>query len=392
MKHQTINTPRQLDRFCDAIWEEPFIAFDTEFVSEDQYRPELGLIQVAAGDLLAVIDPIELGDTTAFWDVLTEGDALVIAHAAREEIRFNHRFTGGPIRYLFDTQIAAGFVGLEYPASLANLTQTLVGKTLPKGETRTDWRKRPLTEAQITYALADVTDLEEMQGILQRQIDKLGRDDWVIEETDRLQDKVLDAETRNNWRKVSGSSNLKPRQQAIVRELWSWREAIAKERDRLPRRILRDDLVVELAKRGSTDLKRIGGIRGMERRNLIPHFPEIADAIGRAMELGDDDLPKRSPGRAKSVSPMLAQFLSTSIACISRQHGLSPAIVGNSDDVKELLAYELAPRRGSDKPALMRGWRGEIVGKQFRRILAGELAIRVADTSQAQPLEFFECG
>ncbi|MEM6979681.1 MAG: ribonuclease D, partial [Planctomycetota bacterium] len=270
---------------CDLI------GFDTEFVSEDCYRPELCLIQVAAGDLLAVIDPYACEDTTPFWNLLCDGSATVVAHAAREEIRFAYRFTAKPISNLFDTQLTAGFVGIEYPASLGTLVQRLVGESLPKGETRTDWRRRPLSNDQIRYALTDVTNLERMHRDLIDRIRQRDRESWLQEETDRLQDKVIQAETQERWQRVSGSSGLKPRQMEILRHIWRWRESVAQQRDRIPKRILRDDLMVELAKRGSSDVSKVRGIRGMERRGLQQHHEDIAAAIQAAWQVDDANLP-----------------------------------------------------------------------------------------------------
>ena len=390
MQHESINTADHLRRFCQEIAQEPLIAFDTEFVSEDTYRPRLCLIQVAAGDRLAIIDPIQFAETEPFWELLSEPGRTVIAHAAREESRFCYRFTGKPIAGLFDTQLAAGFVGMEYPASLATLVQRLVNKTLPKGETRTDWGRRPLSRDQIHYALNDVSDLVEMYNQLAAMVDKLNRRSWLDEETGNFQQKIIDAETRENWRRVSGSSGLKPRQLEAVRQLWLWREEQAKKLDRLPRRVLRDDLLVELARRGTTDQQKIRSIRGMERRGLIEQYGAIAAAIQTALDTPEKDLPKRPRGTRRVVSPMLSQFLSTAIACISRQHKLAPPIVGNADDVRELLGYELDHRQNDPIPALLNGWRGEIVGKTFRRLLHGEVAIRIADVREPQPLEFIE--
>ena len=279
---------------------------------------------------------------------------------------------------------------MEYPASLATLTQRLVNKTLPKGETRTDWSRRPLSRDQILYALSDVSDLVEMYSQLSSMVDKLDRQSWLEEETSNFQQKVIDAETRENWRRVSGSSGLNPRQLEAVRQLWLWREARARELDRLPRRVLRDDLLVELARRGTTDQQKIRNVRGMERRGLIEQYGEIAEAIRVSLATPEEELPKRPRGTRRVVSPMLSQFLSTAIACISRQHKLAPPIVGNADDVRELLGYELDRRKHDPVPALLKGWRGEIVGKTFRRLLQGDLAIRIADVTETQPLEFIE--
>ncbi len=390
LPHEFITSSIQLREFCDKIAGSPVIAFDTEFVSEDSYRPKLCLIQVAAGDELAIIDPVNVDQTEPFWELLIQPGRTVIAHAAREEVRFCYRFTGQPIAGLFDTQLAAGFVGMEYPASLGTLVQRLCNKSLPKGETRTNWSRRPLSRDQIIYALNDVIDLNAMQRTLSSMVSEFDRHAWLQEETELFQQKVIDAETRENWHRVSGASGLNARQMETVRHLWLWRENRARETDRLPRRVLRDDLIVELAKRGSTEQRKIKGIRGMERRGFNEHYADIGAAIQRALDTPEKDLPKRPRGSRRVVSPMLSQFFSTAIACISRQHKLAPPIVGNADDVRELLGYKLDRRQHDPEPALLKGWRGDIVGKTFDRLLAGELAIGIADVTDPQPLEFIE--
>lgn len=196
LQYESINTVEQLNQFCDQLAEASLIAFDTEFVSEDTYRPKLCLIQVAFGDRLAIIDPVQVPQTDAFWELLAQDGRTVVAHAAREESRFCYRFTGKPISGLFDTQLAAAFVGMEYPASLGTLVQRLVNRNLPKGETRTNWCRRPLTQDQIRYALNDVTDLVEMHGKLFSMVRQLDREAWLQEETGLFQQKVIDAETR----------------------------------------------------------------------------------------------------------------------------------------------------------------------------------------------------
>lgn len=387
VQFESINTHDRLRAFCDEIAEEEWIGFDTEFVSEDRYRPELCLLQVASQGHLAVIDPLKTGDTSPFWDLIATPGRTVIAHAAREEIRFCYRFTGKPIEGLFDIQLAAGFVGLEYPASLGSLVSRLEGKTLPKGESRTDWRRRPLSKHQIEYALRDVTELRSMQQKLAAWIDQRQRRSWFDEEVAALQQTVIEAEQQENWRRVSGLSGLSPRQLEIVRHVWRWREQQARATDRPPKRVLRDDLVIELAKRQTDKVERIRSVRGMERRNLIPHYEAIAAAVGEALAIADDELPRRPRSHRKSYSNVLSQFLSLSIACICRQHEMAPAIVGNMDNVRELLAYELGESTGP-KPQLLRGWRSEVIGKSFRDLLAGKSALRVFDCQADQPLEF----
>ncbi len=388
MNFEFIDTAEALDELCCRLARKSCIAFDTEFVSEDRYRPQLCLIQVAAEEIVAVIDPLSFEHTKPFWDLLAEPGRTVIAHAAREEIRFCYRYTDKKIAGLFDTQLAAGFVGLEFPASLANLVGRLLGKALPKGETRTNWRTRPLTEAQLIYAAHDVTNLEAMHSILVAQVQKAGRRPWLDEEGDLVQEGVIAAENNESWRRVSGASGLPIRQLEIIRQLWRWRDRRAQKIDQPPRRVMRDDLMVELAKRQASDVKRIRAIRGMEQRQFADHYDDIARAIQIALEVSEDELPRRPRGTREVVSPMLSQFLTTSIACVCRQHKMAPMIVGNTDDVRELIGYELDRHKSDELPSLLQGWRGEIVGTAFRDLLAGRLAIRVANVREPQPLEF----
>lgn len=364
------------------------MGFDTEFVSEDRYRPELCLLQIASGSHLAVVDPLKMPDTQPFWDLISSPGRTVIAHAAREEIRFCYRFTGKPIAGLFDVQLAAGFTGIEYPASLGTLVSRLENKTLAKGESRTNWRHRPLSSHQIKYALQDVTELRSMQKKLADKVQQLQRETWLEEEIAALQQAVIDGEELENWRRVSGLSGLSPRQMEVVRQIWLWREGRAEYVDQPPRRVLRDDLVIELAKRETDQVDRIRSVRGMERRNLTPYYDDIAAAIRTALDAPEAELPTRPRSSRRKFSNLLAQFLSMSINCVCRQHQMAPAIVGNMDSVRELVAYELAGKPGDKLPYLLRGWRSEVVGKSFRDLLSGELAIRVADRNADEPLEF----
>lgn len=392
MKFETIQTAQQLDHLCDRLALKPIVAFDTEFVSEDRYRPQLCLIQVAAEDVVAVIDPLLMPDTTPFWDLLATPGRVVIAHAAREEIRFCYRYSGRPIAGLFDTQLAAGFVGMEYPSSLSNLVARLLGVKISKGETRTNWRNRPLTDSQLLYAVRDVTELEAMYKILFAAVRDKGRMDWLEQESAVMQQQIHEAENSENWQRVSGAAGLPARQLEIIRQLWRWRDRRARQIDQPPRRVFRDDLMVEVARCGSADPKVIRSIRGMEFRSFHDHYSDIAAAIQSALDTPDDALPRRNRGRHTSTSPMLAQFLNTSIACVCRQHKIAPMIVGNSDDVRDLIAYELEGERHGEIPSLLQGWRGKIVGEPFRELIQGNLAIKVADPHALQPLEFIRPG
>ncbi len=389
MDYESITTQYDLLAYCDRLAGAKTIAFDTEFVSEDSYRPDLCLIQVAADGALAMIDTKTVDDVRPFWEVLAADGHETIAHAGREEFHFCRRAVGQRPRRLYDIQIAAGLVGLEYPASLQNLLGKVLGKSLPKGETRTDWRRRPLSRRQIEYALHDAAHLEPLRDALVEQLESLGRRTWLDDEMEAWQAKLEHAETQLRWRRVGGMSGLSDRQLAIVREVWRWREAEAERRNRHAKRVLRDDLVVELARRKTADPKRISAVRGFQRRDLQSHVRDLAACVERALALPKEQCPQ--PIRRDSL-PQLAvigQFLATAVANRCRSLKVAPALTASVQDVRDLVAHRLGLRSSADgPPALSQGWRAEVVGQLVDDLLAGRLGIRITDPLSDTPISF----
>jgi ribonuclease D len=384
-----LTTQRELDKFCQDLAGAPRIAFDTEFVSEHSYRPALCLIQVAAGDRLAVIDPTAVGDVTAFWELLATPGHETIVHAGREELLFCVGAVGRPPHSLFDIQIAAGLVGFEYPAGYGSLMFKLLGQRLHKGETRTDWRRRPLSSGQLEYALDDVRYLDAMATRLVARLHELSRTAWLETEMAAWQADVAATRSSERWWKVSGTSGLSRRSLAIVREIWRWREREAERRDCPTRHVLRDDLIVELAKRKSSDAKQIRAVRGMERGDLQRALPQLTSAVERALALADNECPAPQQRDAPAQLAVLGQFLSSALGSVCRRAELAPSIVGTASDVRDLVAYRLGLHEGNgDPPLLGRGWRAEVVGRLIDDLLAGKLAIRVHDPLSDEPLSF----
>jgi ribonuclease D len=390
VKHDTINSPEQLREFCQHLETAPVIGFDTEFVSEDTYWSELCLIQVATPDRLAVIDPYQAKDVTPFWEVLATGNHLTVCHAGREEVVFSTRAVNRPPANLFDIQIAAGLVGHEYPAGYGSLIFKLTGIRPPKGETRTDWRKRPLSDHQIEYALADVKYLLQVHQTLDARLQELGRTEWMQDEMAAWLQGIDESLNRPRWRRVSGISGLSRRSLAIVRELWHWREQEAQQRDRPARRVLRDDLLVEMAKRATADPKRIAAIRGMERSAVKRNIPDLARCIARALESGEDKIPPRMRTEMPSQLNLLGQFLTSALTSICRRAEVAASLVGTASDVRDLIAYRMGfgNAENGELPKLASGWRAEIVGSKIDQLLAGDLSIRIEDPLSDRPLAF----
>lgn len=389
VQYEHIDNEQQLRAFCDSAVEAKCLAFDTEFVSEDTYRPHLCLIQVAADDRLAIIDPIAIGDVTPFWELLAKPGHETIVHAGREEFRFCFDAIGQRPTNWFDIQIASGFVGLEYPAAYSTLIAKLLNKSLPKGETRTDWRRRPLSDKQLDYALQDVLYLKQIRDILANRLDKLNRREWLADELDSWLTQLEHTENTEQWRRVAGSAGLSARKLAIVREVWRWRDAEAASRNLPPKRILRDDLIVEIARRQTDNVQRIRSVRGMEHRHLQRQLETIADCVRRAEEIPDDECP-RPLRRSDSSQPslvLLGQFLSTALGCICRTSELAPGLVGSVQDTRDLIAHRLGlTDSDSQPPRLSQGWRAKVIGPEIEKLLRGELGLRVTDPLADQPL------
>ncbi len=381
-----IETTEQLVRFCDEIRGSATIAFDTEFVSEDCYQPELCLMQVAAGGKLAIIDTLAMKSSLPFWEFLVSGDHQTVVHAAREEFRFCQQYTGQRPSRLVDTQVAAGLIGIEYPAALSTLANKLLGEKIPKGETRTNWRKRPLNKNQLEYAINDVVHLPAIHAAIIKRITKLKRSQWLDEEMDRQQTELENQESGERWRRISGIASFSSKELAIVRELWQWRETEAERRNSPARRVLRDDLLVELAKRGNVNIKRIRSLRGMEHTKFKKYLPEISRVIERGANLPKNRRPERSAALRIPNLGLLGQFLATGLGVICREASLAPSLAGSSQQLRTLAAWKLGLIELSEPPTLVTGWRREVIGDEIDRLLSGKRTIRVRNPADDQPL------
>ena len=384
--HDFLETSAELDELCRALRQAEILAFDTEFISENRYRPELCLIQVCYDGHLALVDALAIGSTQSFWEVVVDGPAIPVTHAGRAELLFCHEATGRMPSRLFDVQVAAGLAGYEYPASYANLVGRLTRDELRKSETRSDWRKRPLTPEQLQYALQDVQYLPDMYRRLERELQTLQRLDALREEMDETQRQLLIQEVEQPWFRLASSQGLRPRGQAILVELWKWRDRKAARKNLPPRRVLRDDLLMELARREASQPQGILALRGMNRSDL--DVQEIAAAIQRG--LAAPTLP--GSGSANSRSPdehgLLGQHLYTAFGLVCREHRVAPALAGSVQDVRKLAAWYLGEQRPEDPlPKLLTGWRRQVVGEFIEEVMDGRWAISVDRANLELPLK-----
>jgi ribonuclease D len=379
--------PQALVECCARIASADTIGFDTEFVGEETYEPELCLIQVATPDALFLIDPVSAGPLDAFWQLLVEPARTVVVHAGREETRMCRRASGQTPQNWCDLQIAAGLVGLGYPMGHGALVHQLLGVSLSKGETLTEWRHRPLTESQIHYAFNDVRYLLPLWQRLDARLGELGRRDWARQEFARFVAQALpefgsQPAAIDKWRKLKGIGVLDRKRLGLVREMFLAREALAAQMNRPARVLVRDDLLVEIARRNPKGPHDIQTMRGIAKRFVQP----LWEAVERARQLPADQLPtpverEQDPPQVTLVVNLLAAILNDYCARAKLAVGLTATM----SDLKDLVRSKMQNEPPSEANLLLKGWRREAVLPMFLELLEGKRSVRITDLQAESP-------
>ena len=381
----------ELVALCDQIQDAGIVAFDTEFVSEFTYRPELSLLQFSFEGRTVAVDPYEVDDLTPWWDIMTDDSTTVVVHGGREEVRFCRHFSGKKPQKLIDLQIAEGLRSRSFPISYTALVARVLGEKAGSKETRTDWRRRPLTDQQIKYALDDVKYVLRIWKIQEKELTDLGRLEWAQAEFQRMIDEVDSEFHRENWRRVSGLHKLKPRELAIVRELFDWRDEVGQHKNQPVRRILRDDLLIELAKRKPKTPQDLTATRDLNRKNMFKLAPQVIQRIEKALQLPNDQLPQleENPNTQQNQDEqVIGKLLGIALANRCAEMNVSQTLVGTTSDLRHLVRYHVYREQSDDRPRLMTGWRAEVCGDLLTDVLDGKISMRVADPESDHPLHF----
>jgi len=382
-----IADPAALADCCARLGETSVLGFDTEFVGEDTYEPSLCLIQISTPEALYLIDPLSAGPLDAFWQLLVEPQRTVVVHAGREEIRLCRRLSGQTPTNWFDLQVAAGLVGLNYPMGHAALVFHLLGMQLSKKDTLTEWRHRPLSASQINYAFDDVRYLLQLWHRLDLRLTELGRRDWARQEFARLIAQAL-PESNNRpavldkWRKLKGLGSLDRKRLALVREMFLAREAIATQMNRPPRVLVRDDLIVEIARRNPKSPEDIAVVRGMAKRFVQPMW----DAIDRARKMSPAQFPfvverEQDPPQVALIVNLLMAILNDFCA----REKLAVSLAGTVSDLKELVRAKMQKESVPETNLLMIGWRKDVVLPMVLEVLDGKRSVRIANLQADSP-------
>ena len=382
-----VATTGELEVAVRAVAAAPIVGFDTEFIGEATYDPKLCLIQVAAGEGTFIIDPLAGLDLQPFWQALTAPGREIVALAARQEILFCLRYAGRPPETVFDPQIAAGLVGFGYPLSHTNLVQRVLNLKISGGEAYTDWSRRPLAPRQVTYAAADVLYLAALRTSLLEKAAMLKRTAWLRSECAETLGRVISGENEERWRRVSGASGLSRRELAVLRELWRWRDSEARSANLPPRRIMADDLMVLITRRGPSKPADLFSLRGMDRVALRRSGEDIAAAVRAGLSLPEAELPVINRNDDPPQVAPLTQLASILTNALATEHQVDVALLVTTADLQEFIRWRLRGGEGGE-PALLAGWQGEILGRPLLDLIEGRTVIRVADAASSTPLRF----
>lgn len=378
-----ITTTAELAAFCNELQGQPFVAVDTEFMRETTYWPKLCLIQVGAPNVEAVIDPLADGiDLAPLLDLMRDESVLKVFHAARQDVEIFNNLGAMP-RPLFDTQVAGMAAGFGEQIAYDALVRQMLKIELDKSSRFTDWARRPLSEAQLTYALADVTHLASLFPMLRQRLADAGRLPWVEEEMRALCDPAAyDVDPEKAWRR------LRPRKTAskylaVFKAVAAWRERTAQTRDQPRGRILKDEAIDELATQAPTTLDGLNTLRGVPKGFGGSKFgPDLLAAIKAALADPEGYAPvleKPGPPPPPSAGAVV-ELLKVLLKARSEEAGVASKLIATVSDLEKIAADDNA-----NTPALT-GWRRDAFGADALKIKRGELAL-VLDGSKVRVVE-----
>jgi len=378
-----ITHQRDLTALLDRLQGVDEVALDCEFEQEGRYAPELCLVQIAGGGELEALDPFEV-DLAPLGGLLADESVVKLFHAGENDIPLLARATSGPVRNVFDTQIAAPFVGYRAATSYAHLVERLCGVALRKDKQYTRWAARPLDPEQITYALDDVKYLPAAASALREELTRLGRLAWAMKATDAMVAGALAPRDRSTlYLRLKLRRDMTRRQLAVAREAAAWRDRRAEEIGRSPRRIASDEALVELAAhppRSSEDLSRRRGLQGVGRAAV-----SLFAAIQKALELPESDCPPAlERGERDERVELTAMLLAAGLRILAAELRVAPLMIGGRDDLEHLAAWHVAGRRDPPPEIVAAGgWKGDAVGEVLLSILDGRLALRTDGSAPA---------
>jgi ribonuclease D len=386
-KMNLITRTSDLEAIVQELSERDFITIDTEFIRETTFWPELCLVQLAAPGISGMIDPLADGlDLSPLWSLMANENVTKVFHAARQDIEIIFKMGNLIPHPVFDTQVAAMVCGFGDAVAYDQLVRKVTGAHIDKSSRFTDWRRRPLTEKQLEYALADVTHLIDVYQHLKNELEKTERLHWLNEEMDVLTSPgTYDIHPEDAWQRLKLRVR-KPVEFAILKAVAAWRERQARERNMPRSRVLKDDAIYEIAQQAPRDIQALSRLRSIPRGwERSAQAGGLIETVASVLEIPQKSLPQL-PQRRRSPegTSAAAELLKVLLKMVAEEYGVATKILATSDDI-DLLAAQGAE---AEVPAL-HGWRMEVFGKKALELLNGEVALKM-ENRKVQPFKVSE--
>jgi ribonuclease D len=368
-----ITTTEALAEACARLRQAAYVTVDTEFLRETTFWPKLCVVQLADAEGPEVVDALAPGlDLAPLFELMADERVLKVFHSGRQDIEIFHHLSGKVPHPVFDTQVAAMVLGFGDSISYDQLVQRTAGVALDKSSRFTDWSRRPLSQEQIDYAIADVTHLRTVYEKLSADLERRGRSGWVSEEMEVLTSPATyESHPEQAWQRFR-SRLRKPRDLAVMIELAAWREREAQTRDVPRSRVLKDDALVEVATRAPKTVETLGSLRafprGYERSRA---GQEILDAVARGLDRDPATLPALDRERTGGGNPATVELLKVLLRMIAERHAVAAKVIANVDDLERIAAEDEAD------VAALSGWRRDLFGEAALKLKAGTLALAV---------------
>ena len=370
---QPITTTAELAQACKLMAAHPFVTVDTEFLRESTYYPLLCVAQMASPDEAVVIDALAPGiDMAPFYALMADEKVMKVFHAARQDIEIVWHAAKLIPHPIFDTQVAAMVLGYGDSISYDHLVQRITGDTLDKSHRFTDWTRRPLAEAQLRYAISDVTHLRDVYLKLVVDLRERGRAEWVEDEMHVLTSPdTYRLEPENAWQRLK-TRVRKPKELAVLIEVAAWREREAQARDVPRARVLKDEAIADIAVQAPTSAERLKHLRSLPKGFERSRWGEaIVEAVTRGLARDPKTLPRPARIHAAANGAAVVELLKVLLRMVSERHHVAAKVIATVDDLERIAASDRA-----EVPAL-KGWRRDLFGNKALALKHGELALAI---------------
>ncbi|TCK18201.1 ribonuclease D [Thiogranum longum] len=384
-----IDTPEALREFCTALKGCEWLALDTEFIREKTYYPKLCLVQVGVPGRCACIDPLALESLEPLYDLMFDTSITKVLHACSQDQEIFANLAGKVPTPIFDTQLASPLLGFAEQIGYGNFIKEVLGVSLEKAHARADWSRRPLSGGQLEYAADDVRYLAEAYPLVRARLAEQGRLAWLdaefspYEQLERYQIDPPDA-----WKRIRGLEKLRPRALSVVQQLATWREQTAQEKD-LPRNwVIKDEILIDIARLAPQKVDELSTIRGMPPKSVSRYGQQLIEQVALAADQPLQPLEARGRReRASAQEEALTDVLHAQLRLLADKHGINSTLIAGRKNLLALIRDEKTP--------LLSGWRREIAGEELLALRDGQRLVsvrnrhvvieKVADNDEGNP-------